>query len=90
MASQDRAGPTPANVAGIATQKDAFPTHQLALIGLFGPASAPRALLRGRNGRILKVEPGDRVGGSRVMGIDADGVILQRQGQAVRLMLPSG
>ncbi|MBI6630147.1 hypothetical protein [Pontibaca salina] len=89
MTSKVRAGATPAHVAGAATQKSALPMQQLTLIGLFGPASAPRALLRGRNGRILKVEPGDRVGGSHVMGIDSDGVILQRQNQAVRLALPS-
>lgn len=89
MTSKAPAGATSANVAGAATQKSALPLQQLTLIGLFGSISTPRALLRGRNGRILRVVPGDRVGGSHVLGIDADGVILQRQGQAVRLALPS-
>lgn len=62
--------------ADFATQRDALDLSGLALLGTFGPATTPAALVRLASGRVRKVAVGDRVGHRRVAAIAPDQVIL--------------
>jgi hypothetical protein len=91
MSSDNKAGATPAHVAGIATQTGVLDsTEGLSLIGLFGPDSGLNALVRERGGRIHQVKAGGKVGGARILAIDAEGVMVQTNGRTWRLGLPAG
>ncbi|MFC6638473.1 pilus assembly protein PilZ [Sulfitobacter sp. JBTF-M27] len=78
--------PTPSHVADLANETARLPA--LALIGIFGSAAAPTALIRERNGSIQRVTVGDAVAGQTVAAIDADRVILSNGGQTKTLSLP--
>ncbi len=82
-----KTGRTPANVAQHATETDVLPKGEPALVGLFGSKGKMRALLRYPGGRIVKLEPGSRVGWGRVVGIDSDGVAIQKGGRLQRLRM---
>ncbi|MFD2738634.1 type II secretion system protein N [Sulfitobacter aestuarii] len=86
MSSQDRPGPTPANIARLATSK--APLGSVTLIGIFGSTSAPGALIRTRSGRISRVSLGDRIGGAVVAAIADDTLVLSRRGRNEVLKLP--
>ncbi|SFU05169.1 hypothetical protein [Sedimentitalea nanhaiensis] len=90
MTNATEAGPTPSNVAKLATQNRVLNSRSTDLIGLFGPQSNLTALVRESNGRIRKVETGDKLSIGRIVGIDEDGVVVERNGSTRRLALPSG
>lgn len=78
--------PTPASVAKIATEKAAL--SRVALIGTFGSASHPGALVREENGDISRVEVGDTFDGGVVAAIGKDSLVLNRNGATKTLKLP--
>ena len=80
---------SPASVAEKATIPGVLHTRRrLTLIGLMGTSTAPSALLLTRSGRTLKVAPGDRTPGGKVVAIDKSGIILQSGGAQIRLAMP--
>ncbi|UTS80075.1 MULTISPECIES: hypothetical protein [Phaeobacter] len=87
MANRDN-GKTPANVAGHATQKDALRRNRLSLLGLFGASNNLSAMVRMPSGRTQVVTRGSRLSGGEVIAIDADGLILQKNGKAARIEMP--
>ncbi|WP_374015316.1 hypothetical protein [Phaeobacter sp. A36a-5a] len=89
MANREN-GKTQANVAGHATQKDALHRNRLSLLGLFGANDNLSAMVRMPNGRMQIVTRGSRLSGGEVVAIDADGLILQKNGKASRLAMPGG
>ena len=76
---------TPAQVAHSATTAARLPSGGVMLIGVFGPQSAPRALLRLPNGRTETVKVGDRVGSHQVVAIDTARIALARNGRGTWL-----
>ncbi|GLO71013.1 hypothetical protein MACH17_25300 [Phaeobacter inhibens] len=87
MANRDN-GKTPANVAGHATQKDALRRNTLSLLGLYGASNNLNAMVRMPNGRTQVVQRGSRLSGGEVIAIDAEGLILQKNGKASRIEMP--
>lgn len=90
MANLSTTGKTPANVAKMATQSDVLSRDSLALIGLFGPEKDMQALVRHPGGKVVRVARGSRLNAGRIVGIDAKGVMLDRNGETVHLTLPQG
>ncbi|MFV0514891.1 MAG: hypothetical protein ACK5MY_14875 [Jhaorihella sp.] len=90
MASNSDAGATPANVAAKATIAGVLDRHEVSLIGVFGSDSDMKAMVRLPGGRIKAVRTGARLAQGRVVGIDAEGLMLQVNGRIRRLALPSG
>ena len=80
--------PTSASVARAATISNALPMRRIALIGVYGKPGARHALIRTSNGRYVKVEPGDRVEGYEVAGIDRNSVRIRRRGRDTLLVIP--
>ena len=78
--------PTPQSVATRATQSVQLPA--LALIGIFGSAEAPAALIRDRDGSFARVGTGDSLGRHTVAAIGTDKVILARGNRTTVLTLP--
>ncbi len=78
----------PSPAGDMATQSRALPLSQLALIGIAGRPDNRRALLRTRNGRILRVALGDRTPHGTVQAIGATELFLTRAGRTTRLALP--
>lgn len=79
---------TDAIVAQLATQDNAFDRKSLALMGLFGPTNNLTALMRLPGGRVRRVSRGTRLVAGRVVGIDAKGVLLEKNGATHRLVMP--
>lgn len=79
------ASDTPENVARIATEPHVLRDRKLTLIGLFGPDSDLRALVRLPSGRIKEVAPGNRLSVGQVIAIDRKGLLLSRNGETARL-----
>jgi len=71
--------PTGSSVARAATQANALSLREVSLIGVFGKPSSPKALVRLRNGRTVRVGVGDRVDSGRVTSI-APGRLTYRKG----------
>ncbi|MEM6303588.1 MAG: pilus assembly protein PilZ [Pseudomonadota bacterium] len=71
-----------------ATEEVTLP--RIAVIGIFGSEAAPRALIRSPNGKITRVEVGDKAAGGIVTAIGADSVVIARRGGATVLALPRG
>ena len=71
--------PTGSSVARAATQANALSLREVSLIGVFGKPSAPKALVRLRNGRTVRVGVGDRVDSGQVTSI-APGRLTYRKG----------
>ncbi|MBK0326834.1 hypothetical protein I5535_05945 [Rhodobacteraceae bacterium F11138] len=90
MSNDTQAGQTPANVARIATQDRVLERGHTGLIGLFGPPGKLSALVRDASGKIRRLKIGDRLNRGRVMAIDKDGVMIERNGRSLRMTLPSG
>jgi len=89
MANPKTAGATPANVANMATQPGVLQSGGPILIGLFGLENDLTALVREASRRIRRVKPGQTLSGGRVVGIDKEGIVLERAGRVWRLDLPS-
>jgi len=81
---------TPVRVARLATQTQDFRPGETLLIGLFGPQARLSALVRSSNGTIRRVEVGERLDSGRIIGIDTEGLVLEKNGETWRLTLPSG
>ncbi len=90
MGSNSTGEDTPKHVAQTATQSDALPTGGTVLIGIFGTASSPEALVRTSGGRVRRVKNGSRVASGQVVAIDDKGLLLQRGGETQRLQIPGG
>lgn len=79
---------TSPRVARSATQSDALPSGGLVLLGIFGPSSAPEALVRFPSGRLRRVKRGSRLSAGEIEAIDASSLILSKNGQTKRLQIP--
>lgn len=91
MSSSQSSAPAAASIAQHnATQRNAISRNDLNLLGLFGDTKDLKAMVRLPNGRIKTVKTGSRVNRSTVLGIDANGIILERSGQATRITMPGG
>ena len=88
MTNPTLAGSTPANVADLATQSDVLSPNSLNLIGVFGPEKNMKALMREPGGKVHRVSRGSRLHAGRIVGIDAKGVMLSRNGRIEHLALP--
>jgi len=88
MANPSPAGATPANVAEMATQSGVLSRTGLSLIGVFGQEANLQALVRDSNGKVHRVAKGTRLAAGRIVGINAAGVMLEKHGRTVHLMLP--
>lgn len=75
-------------VADAATETTALRLNNVALLGTFGSAEAPGALIRLPAGKILKVTTGDTTSIGKVMGISQSELLLARGGRTVRLAMP--
>ena len=60
------------------------------LIGIVGKTDAPSALLRHKDGSIVKIARGDKIKAGTVIGIDASSVHLQKFGKVTVMRLPQG
>ncbi len=90
MAKNEPAGVTPAVVAQHATQTDALNPSRLTLLGIFGPNDDLRALVRLPGGKVRTLAPGQRFGRSKIVGIDAAGLMVVKNGQTRRISMPGG
>ncbi|AZV77628.1 hypothetical protein EBB79_06795 [Parasedimentitalea marina] len=81
---------TNTTVAKLATQDNALDQRSLALMGLFGPAEDLTALVRLPSGRVRRVSRGARLSSGRVVGIDAKGVLFEKNGTTRRIVMPGG
>jgi hypothetical protein len=80
--------PVPGGVAVAATQEGAIRLRDLNLIGVYGRANAPRALVRLGNGRYAHVEVGSSLDGGQVTAI-GDGVLnYVKRGRTIVLEVP--
>jgi len=79
---------TNAKVAHLATQSDALNQTSLTLMGLFGPAQDLSALMRLPSGQMRRVKRGTRLTSGRIVGIDSQGVLLEKHGTTRRLNMP--
>jgi formate-dependent nitrite reductase membrane component NrfD len=78
-------------VARTATQTGMLELNRLSLIGVYGKTGAMRALVRSAGGKIRRVAPGERLRlGVVVVGIDENGLMLQKGSRTVRLGFPAG
>lgn len=88
MTSRTSSPDTPELVADTATQSGALQKSSLGLLGLFGAEGDLRAMIRLPNGQVKTVQTGSRIARSRVLGIDAKGVLLESSGQTRRIEMP--
>ena len=63
---------------------------RIALLGTFGAANAPHALVRLPRGTTQSVKIGDALAGGTVAAISADRLILSRMGNEQILRMPQG
>lgn len=85
-----RGGPTTRTVANQATEKDALNLRQVNLIGLFGPSSNRRALVRMPSGSFIRVQVGDKLDGGKVTAIGDGQLSYQKSGRNLTLKLLAG
>jgi len=88
MTNSTSAGVTPDNVALKATRNDVLDRSALNLLGIFGPSDALRALVRLPGGRVEQVKAGQRRAWGRIVGIDAAGLMVLKNGQTKRIVMP--
>jgi type IV pilus biogenesis protein PilP len=81
--------PSNARVARVATLTDAIDLGDLALVGIFGKSSSRYAMLRTSQGKITKVQTGQKVSGWTVSAIAEDGVRIQKRSKTRVLRLPN-
>ena len=80
------ANSTNATVESLATHEAALKTNRLALIGLFGPQDAMQGLVRLPSGRTQTVSAGEKLSSlGRIVAIDAEGLLIDRDGEVGRL-----
>ncbi|MGR3320428.1 MAG: amidophosphoribosyltransferase [Pseudooceanicola sp.] len=83
---------TPASAGGPVTREatrhlDFDPLAPL-LLGIFGAEGARGALIRLPNGRVTRVQQGDRVAGAPVLAISESSVFVAFDGAARKIALP--
>lgn len=83
-------GATPENVATKATNSNALDRSTLNLLGIFGPTDSMSALVRLPGGRVRKVETGQKLGRGRIVAIDAEGLMMVKNGRSERIGMPGG
>lgn len=88
MASKDTGTPTPPKVEKLATQKALL--GRTALLGIFGTAAAPNALILFPQGETRIVSIGDTIGKDIVLAIGKDHLVVARKGTQHILHLPRG
>ncbi len=81
-------GPTPGGAAQAATVSRAINLREINLIGVFGPQSARRALVRLANGRLVRVGVGDSLDGGQVVAIGDGFLNYAKRGQTYSLQVP--
>lgn len=87
-ATSPMATPTyPTTPGRVATEADALDLGRTALIGTFGAPEARAGLVRMASGRIRRVEAGDRLLGGRILRVEPDGLLIDRDGTVGRLPL---
>ena len=74
--------------SAIATESARISLDRVMLIGTAGAPTDLRALLRLPDGRIAKVETGDRLGSAEIRGIEPDRLSMVVNGRARTLRLP--
>ncbi|SDY45002.1 hypothetical protein [Citreimonas salinaria] len=82
--------PTTAEVARAATVRDAVDLSRTTLFGIYGDASARRALVRLPNGQYEKVKVGDRLDGGQVLAISETELRYRKRGRTITLDMPQG
>jgi hypothetical protein len=82
--------PTSASVARQATVSNALNLGEVNLIGVFGTSSDRGALVRLANGRVMRVQVGDRVDGGRVAAIGDRELRYVKGGRNIVLEMPRG
>ncbi len=65
-----------------------MPSRGLSLLGLFGVENDLQAMVRLPSGRVKTIKTGSRLGQSRVLGIDPDGIVLEKSGRSSRIEMP--
>jgi len=80
--------PVSASVARQATIEHAIDLRQLTLIGVYGSSGKWHALVRLRNGRVRRVEAGDRLDGGRVAAIESGVLRYIKGGNSITLRMP--
>lgn len=80
--------PTSASVAKQATVADAVNLSKVALIGIYGTEGRRYAFVRQPNGRLVKVEVGDKLDGGKVVAIAASELTYQKSGRTIVLTMP--
>lgn len=88
MATQQDGTPTPSIVETHATEVAHL--GRIALLGTFGAANAPSALIRLPQGNTRTVVIGDEIAGGRVEAIGTDRLVLTRMGAQQILHMPKG
>jgi hypothetical protein len=86
--AETASGDATAFVARNATRSVSLNTGAPLLLGVFGKAEAPQALVRLPSGKTEQVRVGDRLGDAEVRAIDETTLTLVRAGQSQRLRLP--
>ena len=74
-----------ATAEALATEKNALPDRNLSLIGLFGAPNDMQGMVRLASGRIKTVKTGERLPIGRIVGIDVEGLLIERGGEVGRL-----
>lgn len=82
--------PTTASVARQATIQNALNLNKINLIGVYGTSSSRRALVRFANGRLKKVQVGDRIDGGKVSAISDTELRYVKSGRNIILKMPKG
>jgi hypothetical protein len=87
---QKPTAPTRSSVARAATVEDVLKLRKINLIGIFGSKTAPSALVRLTNGRVLKVGLGELLDGGRVTAIGRSSLTYNKSGKSITLNMPIG
>lgn len=82
------ATPTSATVGKEATVRSTFSKRRMSLVGVFGTASARRALVRMPSGRYVTVEKGDRLSGWKVSAIGESSLRINKGSKNEVLRMP--
>lgn len=77
-----------AKVDGHATQPGAMNRNATTLLGVFGPERSLQAMVRTPGGSIRTVKPGARLPQGRIVAIDREGLLLEKGGETLRLVIP--
>ncbi len=80
--------PTRASVAKQATVANVLKLNQVNLISIAGSSSGRRALVRMNNGRVVRVEVGDRLDGGKVAAITDRQLTYVKSGKTIVLEMP--